>query len=206
MRFYVNWNSLRGRIFFVLMEKNVRTKGLFATGGSLVSTYMTFLSTHFIPLVYYLFIFLLPVAIPYRGLSLRNVAFASCCRKIQILSRVCKNIPRSRRSAFYGFLFLSFSLSFSRALALSFYLSAFPRYWDAHSTGFRQAKIPLFALTVPLGSSLFSNPGTENPWRAFPPRRDQCVMQLVTKKKIGWKRGSVSAPEDGGTSMLERAV
>lgn len=125
------------------------------------------------------FFFLLPVAIPYRGLSSRNVAFASCSRKIQILSRVCKNIPRSRRSAFCGF--LPFSLIPYLSLSLSLYLSAFPRYWDAHSAGFRQAKMPLSALTVPLGSSPFPKPGMEDSWRArFPPapRRDQCVMQV----------------------------
>ena len=50
--------------------------------------------------------------------------------------------------------------------------------------------MPLSALTVPLGSSPLPNPRMEDPWRTFPsaPQRDQCVMQVVTKKKIGWKR------------------
>lgn len=51
--------------------------------------------------------------------------------------------------------------------------------------------MPLSALTVPLGSSPLTDAEEwKDSWRAFPPapRRDQCVMQVVTKKKIGWKR------------------
>jgi len=112
-------------------------------------------------------------------LSSRNVAFTSCCRKIQILSRTCKNIPRSR----------SVDLLY---LPLSLYLSVFLLFRDigTRTAGFCQARTPLSALTVPLGSSPFTNPEMEDPWRTFPPapRRDQSVMQVVTKKKIGWKR------------------
>lgn len=156
------------------------------------------------------FFFLLPVAIPYRGLSLRNVAFASCSRKIQILSRVCKNIPRSRRSrvsrpfvAFFLSLLLYLSLSPSLALALSFYLSAFPRYWDA-SAGFRQARMPLSALTVPLGSSPFPNPGMEDPSARAATRS---MRNAGSDEKEDWLETEfVSASEDGGTPTLERAI
>lgn len=156
---------------------------------------MTFLSLSFFLFFLCLvsFFFLLP-AIPHRGLSSCNVACASCCRKIQILSRIRKNIPRSHRSR-VGRPFVASPLSltpFSPPPSLyPLYLSAFPRYWDPHSAGFRQARLPLSALTVPLGSSPLTNPEEwRDSWRAFPsaPRRDQCVMQVVTKKKIGWKR------------------
>lgn len=140
---------------------------------------------------------------------MRNVAFASCSRKIQILSRVCKNIPRSRRSRvsrpFVAF-FLSLLLYLSLLLSLSLYLSIFLLFRDigTHSAGFRQARMPLSALTVPLGSSPFPNPGMEDPSARAATRS---MRNAGSDEKEDWLETEfVSASEDGGTPTLERAI
>lgn len=158
---------------------------------------------HSLPLVP--FFFLLP-AIPYRGLSSRNVAFTFCCRKIQILSRVCKNIPRSRRFASVGLLWISHSLTFSLFFSLSLARSCSISLSSCFSAilgrvlgGISSGEDATFRINRPVGLKpvLESRNGGSlaHVFVRAATRRDQCVMQMVTKKKIGWKRNPYPCPK-----------
>jgi len=93
------------------------------------------LFTHFIPFVYYYFFFYYP-SLFHIGDCLRVTSRSLLAVARFKFSRVCKNIPRSRRSAFCGFLFLSFSLSRTRSIFLSFCFSTIlGRTLDGISSG-----------------------------------------------------------------------
>lgn len=82
--------------------------------------------------------------------------------------------------------FVALSHSHSHSLSLSLCSSSFFRDIGTHSTGFRQARMPLSALTVPLGSSP-SESRIEDPWRArFQPRLPGSMRNAGSDEKEDW--------------------
>lgn len=160
--------------------------------GTNVSTYMTFHPLFSLPCLYYPLLFHIVDCLRVTLSSLLALAF----QVSNSLADTRAQLAAPRRSAslltagrpfvaLLSFAFpLSFSLVHSLPLSLSLSYSYIRTYTHAlslhssflfrdigtHSTGFRQARMPLSALTVPLGSSP-SESRMEDPWRArFQPR------------------------------------
>lgn len=132
------------RIFFVLTEKNVRTKDLFATGGSVAFRHMWHFSLYSLPLVSLLFFFYCP--------SQFHIEDCLC-----VTSRSLLAVARFKFSLAYVKIYLDRValgrpfVAFSLFLVLTLYLSAFPRYWDRALGGISSGADATFRINRPVG-------------------------------------------------------